>query len=102
MKRVFQVCPVLTNTQDCNISEDMPYIVNDAARTLTNHCQCVIKTMAVMWTINLPTLNSNHLKLGDGTLLFHSVPLPKQTTQFCSPIIVGPFVDRSEHVVVLL
>jgi hypothetical protein len=34
-KHVFQVCPVLTNTQDCNIAEDMPYIVNDAARTLT-------------------------------------------------------------------
>jgi hypothetical protein len=53
-----------------------------------------------MWTINLPTPNSNHLKLGGGIFLLHSVPSHKQTTQFCSPIIVGTVVDRSERVVV--
>jgi hypothetical protein len=34
-RNMLHVCPVLTNTQYCNISEDMPYIVNNAARTLT-------------------------------------------------------------------
>jgi hypothetical protein len=82
----------------------MPYNVHDAARTWTASVtfQCVVKTMALSWTINLPKLNSNHLKLGGGILLLHSVQLPKQTTQFRSPIVVGPSVDRSEHVVVLL
>ena len=34
-RNVLHVCPLLANSQDCNISEDMSYIVNDAARTLT-------------------------------------------------------------------